>query len=134
MRPSDKMDDKMVEPKMDAANLYHEEIFTDRRVGTIRRMTPVKSDGSRDPSREIMFLGQAQFLTNVGAVPLNFEIEARSLEEAAQKFSDAAKVALERTMRELQELRREAASSIIIPEGAPPGGLGGQGGSKIKLK
>jgi hypothetical protein len=130
MRPSD----DAATPKMDTNNLYRDETFTDRRVGTIRRLTPVKADGSVDPGRQTLFLGQAQFMTNVGALPLNFEINARSLEEAAKNFSDAAKVALERTMKELKELRREAASSIIIPEGAPPGGLGGPGGSgKIKL-
>ena len=129
MRPSE----KTAEPKMDAANLYREETFTDRRVGTIRRLTPIKTDGSVDPNRQAVFLGQAQFLTNVGTLPLNFEIDARSLEEAAQKFSDTAKVALEHAVKELHELRREAASSIIIPEGAPPGSRGGPGGGKIKL-
>ena len=34
---------------------------------------------------------------------------------------------VERTIREIQELRREAASSIVIPRGMPPGGLGGPG-------
>ncbi len=32
--------------KLDASSLYREEIFTDRRAGTLRRMTPVKVDGS----------------------------------------------------------------------------------------
>ncbi len=129
MRPSN----NAAEPRMDTANLYREETFTDRKVGAIRRLTPVKTDGSVDPSRQVVFLGQTQLLTNVGAVPLNFEIDAHSLEEAARKFSDAAKVAFERSMKELEELRREAASSIIIPEGVPPGGPGVPGGGKIKL-
>ena len=30
------------ELKVDPASLYQEEIFTDRRVGTIRRLTPIK--------------------------------------------------------------------------------------------
>jgi len=115
----------------DRANIYHENRKT--KVGTIQRLTPIKTDGSVDPSRQAVFLGQTQFLTNVGALPLNFEINARSLEEAAQKFSDTAKVALEHAVKELHELRREAASSIIIPKGAPPGGRGGPAGGKIKL-
>jgi hypothetical protein len=38
-------------------------------------------------------------------------------------------------MTELQQMRREAASSIVIPEGVPPGmaGAGAPGGGKIKL-
>ena len=38
--------DNMPDLKMDAANLYREEIFTDRKVGTPRVMTPVKADSS----------------------------------------------------------------------------------------
>ena len=39
------------EPKMDADDLYREDTYSDRKVGTIRVMTPVKSDGSPDPAR-----------------------------------------------------------------------------------
>jgi len=77
----------------------------------------------------------------VGALPVVFEIEAKSLGEAAEKFADAAKGGVERTMRQLQDLRREAASSIVVPDRMPPGlggpGLGGpggmRGGGKIQL-
>jgi hypothetical protein len=125
------------DPKMDAASLYREESFTDRRVGSIRRLTPVKSDGSPDGARPEVFVGQAQLLTPMGAIPLNFEIPAKSLDEATQKFSAAAQEAVQRTMQELQELRREQASSIVIPEGGAAG-LGGLGpvpggGGKIRM-
>lgn len=121
--------------KMDAAALYREEIYTDRKVGTIRTLTPVKSDGSPDAGRKIVYAGEAQILTNAGPLPISFEIDAKSLEDAAQKFAGAAKEAIERTMRELQELRRQAASSIVVPQGGmgglPPGGM--PGGGKIQL-
>lgn len=120
--------EKMAEPKMDANDLYREESFTDRKVGNIRCLTPIKPDGTTDTSRPVIYVGQAQLLTAVGALPLTFEISARSLKEAVERFSDAAKVAIERTMKELQELRREAASSIVIPQ-AGGGGLGGPGGA-----
>lgn len=117
---------------MDPAALYREEIFTDRKVGTIRTLTPVKSDGSPDASRKTVYAGEAQILTNAGPLPISFEIDAKSLEEAAQKFAGAAKEAIERTMRELQELRRQAASSIVVPQGGlGPGGM--PGGGKIQL-
>jgi hypothetical protein len=125
------------DPKMDSANLYREESFTDRRVGTIRRLTPVKTDGSADATRPELFVGQAQLLTPMGAIPLNFEIGATSLHEATQKFAAAAQEAVQRTMQELQEMRREQATSIVIPEGgaAGLGGLGGApgGGGKIRI-
>jgi hypothetical protein len=61
-------------------------------------------------------------LTPAGALPLSFEVAAASLEDAVAKFGEMAKQALARTMRRLEELRREQASSIIVPGAAPPGG------------
>jgi hypothetical protein len=120
---------------MDATALYREEIFTDRKVGTIRTLMPVKSDGTPDASRKPVYAGEAQILTNAGPLPINFEIDAKSLDDAAQKFAGAAKEAIERTMRELQELRRQAASSIVVPQGGMGGlGPGGMpGGGKIQI-
>ena len=124
------------EPNIDPAALYLEEVFTDRRVGTIRRMTPVKGDGERDPAREITYVGETQVMSTVGALPIVFEIDATSVEDAAVKFGPLAKEAIERTVRELQDLRRQAASSIVIPQGGVPdlgGGGGPRGGGKIQL-
>jgi uncharacterized membrane protein len=68
-------------------------------------------------------------MTPVGALPLNFELEADTLEKAMEEFPDAAHKALERTMKELQEMQREQASRIVTPDQAGGmGGMGGQGG------
>jgi hypothetical protein len=116
--------------KVDSKALYLEEVFTDRRIGTIRRMTPVKGDGERDTARAVLYVGETQVMTPAGALPIGFEIGAGSLEEAAEKFGQLAKDAIERTVKELQELRRQAASSIVIPQGGmPPAG----GGGKIQM-
>ena len=112
--------------KMDATALYREDIVTDRKVGTIRRMTPLKSDGSDDAARPTLYVGEAQIMTNAGPLPINFEIEAQNLGEAVEKFGDAVKEAVERTVRELQDLRRQQASSIVVP------GMGNPG-SKIQI-
>lgn len=118
------------ELKMDGTQLYREEVFTDRRIGTVRRLTPVQSDGSPDPKRPVVFAGQTQILTAGGMLPLAFEIEAATLDEAVQKFGPAAKVALDETVREIEELRRQAASQLVIPDTAAassiltPGGPG----------
>jgi hypothetical protein len=101
---------------MDATQLYREDVFTDRKIGTIRRLTPVAADGSEDTSRPMIFVGQAQVMTPVGAVPLSFELDAATLDGAIQKFGDAAELAVQQTMRELQEMRREQASSLVIPD------------------
>lgn len=124
--------DTSTELKVDPNSLYLEEIFTDRRVGTIRRLTPVKKDGTRDPAKPVQYLGETQVLTPAGALPIGFEIPAASLEEAAEKFGAQAKEAIERTVRELQELRRQAASSIVVPQGPLPP-MGGPGGGKIQM-
>ncbi len=121
------------ELKVDPSALFLEEIFTDRRVGTIRRLTPVKKDGQRDTARAVLYIGETQVLTPAGALPIGFEIGAGSLEEAADKFGQLAKEAIERTVKELQELRRQAASSIVIPQGGIPPAGGMPGGGKIQI-
>ena len=128
------------EAKMDPASLYREEIITDRKVGTLRVMTPIAVDGKTDLARPILYIGEAQIMTGAGPLPISFEIDAKSLNEAVDKFGPAAKDAIEKTVRDLQELRRQAASSIVVPQGGMgglgpgglgPGGLGG--GGKIQL-
>lgn len=116
------------EPKMDSQDLYREDVYSDRRVGTIRVMTPVKPDGTPDPARPTSFVGQAQIMTPAGALPLSFEIEAKTLAEACEGFAAGAKVAFEETMQELQEMRRQQASSIVIPDAGAASALAGQGG------
>jgi hypothetical protein len=113
--------------EMNGADLYVEENFTDRRVGSLQRLSPVTGDGQPDPSRPVIYVGQTQVLTPAGALPLNFEIEAESLEAAVRKFGDHAKQALASTMERLEEMRREQASSLIVP-GSGGGGPSGPGG------
>ena len=127
-----RQDERMIEPDMNPQDLWLEEIFTDRRVGTIRRMTPVNKEGTRDNARPVLYVGETQVLTPAGALPIAFEIQAGSLEDAAEKFGQLAKEAIERTVKELQELRRQAASSIVVPQGPVPG-IGGGGGGKIQI-
>ena len=126
-------DERPLEAQMSADSLYREDVFTDQRVGTIRRMTPVKSDGSDDPSRPLVFVGQATVMTPMGSLPLSFELPATTLAEAVTQFGPAAQHAIEDAARELQELRRQASSSIVIPEAGAASlkGMGGKGGLQI---
>jgi hypothetical protein len=119
--------------KVDPKALYLEEVFTDRRVGTIRRLTPVTKDGTKDPARPVLYVGETQVLTPAGALPIGFEIPAASLEEAANKFGSLAREAIERTVKELQEMRRQAASQIVVPQGPLPPMGGAGGGGKIQM-
>jgi len=125
-------DDAEPDLNMSPDELYREEMFTDRNVGTLQRLTPVTADGEIDGSRPVVYLGQTQLLTPLGSLPINFEIEAGSLREAAERFGDTAQGAVRETMERLQELRRESASSLLVPGaggGAPGGGMGGMGGA-----
>jgi len=112
-------------PQFDANDLYLEEVFTDRKIGTIRRMTPVTSDGEPDSSRDVIYMGQAQVMTQAGPMPLSFEVGGANLTEVCERFGDAAQQAVEETTRKLEEMRREQASSIYVP--------GQEDGGKIQL-
>ncbi|WP_376692848.1 hypothetical protein [Wenzhouxiangella sp. EGI_FJ10409] len=117
---------------MDADALYREESFSDRRVGSIQRLTPVTADGDDDSSRSVRYIGQTQVMSPAGALPITFELEVDSLSEAVRQFPELAEKAVEETIEELKRLQREHQSSIMVPgqEGGQGGmgGLGGQGG------
>ena len=119
--------DQMPDMSLDTAALVQEETFTDGRVGAIRRMTPVHTDGSRDESRSVTYSGQTQVMTQGGALPLSFDIEADSLEQAVERFADTANKALEDMIRRVEEMQREQATSIMTPD---QGGFGGMGGGQ----
>lgn len=119
--------DDRADAEMDASELYREELITDRRVGTIRVLQPITAEGAPDPSRRAEYVGEAQIMTSVGALPLSFALPDASLAAAVAGYGAAAKEAMERAMHELQEMRRQAASSIVVPGAGPSGGLGGGG-------
>jgi len=118
--------------KLDASSLYREEIFTDRRAGTLRRLTPVTAAGVVDEARAVLFSGQTQLLTPGGVLPLGFDIEAVTLQEALDRFPEAVKQALDEAIEEAREMRREQASRIVVPD-AGSMGAGPGGGGKIKF-
>src|SRR5258705_7407235 len=105
------------EVQLDLKALYREDVFTDRRAGSIRRLTPVTADGSVDPSRPVLFSGQTQLLTPAGVLPLGVEIDAGALGEGLKKISHGVKVALEQAIHEARGLRPEAAPRIVVPQG-----------------
>jgi hypothetical protein len=116
--------------QVDKDALYREDIFTDRRAGTIRRLTPVTAAGEPDSSRPVLYSGQTQLLTPGGVLPLSFDVEASSLVDAVGKFPAAVHAALEQAIEEAREYRREASSRIVVPD---VGGGALPGGGKIKL-
>ncbi len=127
------MTDKLPDFSMDKANLYREELYTDHRAGTLRKMIPVTENGALDPERPTYFVGETQVMTPMGALPVSFEIQTDSLSEAVSQFGELAQSALKETIEKIKELQRQQASSIVVPgqgsvppvAGGPPSGPGG---------
>jgi len=112
--------------RVDVANLYREDVFTDLQVATLRRLTPVKPDGTDDASRPVLFLAATQLMSQVGAVPVSAQVEAKDLGEAIAKFPDAIREAVEQMVEEAREMQRRESSRLVVPgPGAmPPSGKG----------
>jgi hypothetical protein len=114
--------------EMDPNGLFREENYTDQKMGAIRKLTPVTVDGSDDSSREILFFGSAQVMTPMGAIPLNFALDGTTVGEAAADFAAKAAIAVEEAAKELEKMRRDQASQIVVPGQGGGMGTSPQGG------
>ena len=103
------------EIKLEKQNLYREEVFTDLRVGSIKQLTPVTADGSRDLTRPMVFLGETQLMSQMGPLPVQARIEADTLEAAIAGFAEAVQAAVEAMIEEVKELQRREMSRIVVP-------------------
>jgi len=113
---SDANEPKITNIKINPDNLYREESFTDLTYATIRRLTPVKIDGSPDESREAIFSGMAQLMSPNGPIPVQCVIEgAKTLAEAADKLPDAIEKSVQAMIAEAQEMQRQESSRIVLP-------------------
>ena len=72
-------------------------------------------------------------LTPAGALPIGFEIPPARSGRRRRSSATSRSEAIERTVKELQDLRRQAASSIVVPQGPVPGMGGAGGGGKIQI-
>lgn len=114
------------EISVDTENLHREEIFTDLHAASIRRLTPVKADGNTDSGRDVIYIGETNLMTQMGPLPVQFPIEATSLDDAFSQFAEGVKGAIERLNERAKEMVREESSRIVVPGAAPPG-MGGMG-------
>lgn len=110
-------------------DMYRDEVFSDLRVGSVRRFTPVTPEGENDDSRPVIYHGQTSLQSPAGPIPLNFELDAKTLPEAMQAFPKAAQEEAGRVMKEIEEMQRQQQAS--------QGGQGGQdgqgGGGRIQI-
>lgn len=107
---------KITSIKIDANNLYKEESFSDMTYVSIRRLTPVKLDGSVDTNRETLYTGMAQLMSPNGPVPVHCIIEgAKTLEEAVAKLPEAIEKTVQEMIAEAREMERQESSKLIVP-------------------
>jgi hypothetical protein len=100
---------------MDRTNLYREENFTDLKIASIRRLTPIKPDGSADKTRKTIFVGHTNLITPNGPLPIQNMIQAKELQQAIKKFPEAMQSAMERLVEEAKKHKQKEESRIIVP-------------------
>ena len=103
-------------------NLCREDSVTDLQVGSIRRLNPIKPDGTKDESRQTIFVGHTQLHSPQGLVPLQAPLQAATLEQAIEEFPGAMKKALKEMVERAKQMQaqqqaaqKEDASRIIMP-------------------
>lgn len=106
----------MVEFQLDRTNLYLEESFTDLKIGTIKRLKPVKADGSEDKSRKTVFVGHTSVMTPNGPLPIQNVIEAKELAQAIKKFPEALQESMDRLIEEVKKYQEQQDSQIQKPD------------------
>ena len=88
-------------------------------AGSIRRLVPVKPDGSDDKSRTPIFVGSSQLMTEQGPLPLQASLTANNLKEAIEAFPAAMEKAMQDMVQALMRLQEEQRKSddsrIIVP-------------------
>ena len=102
--------------KIDGSNLWKEENITDLKVGNIRRLTPIKLDGSEDEARTASYSATTNIMTPNGALPISGEIEATNLAEAVEKFPEAINAAVKKLQEERIRMQQEQANKIVTPD------------------
>lgn len=108
--------DSLENIQIDGNNLWKEEHFTDLQVGNIRKLTPIKIDGSEDDSRQAVYSATTNIMTPGGALPISGEIEATNLAEAVENFPAAINAAIKQLQEEMMRMQQEQASQIITPD------------------
>ena len=104
-----------IDLKLNGDNLYREESFTDMKTGAVRRLTPVKIDGSPDEGRDPIFIAQTQLMSPEGPLPVSAMLEVKTLAEALEAFPAAVKREVDRIVEMAQKAKQEDASRIIVP-------------------
>jgi len=111
--------DGQVDFTINGQSLYREETFTDLEGGAIRRMVPVTVDGDNDTARAAMYFGSLQIMTPQGPLPVQARLSANTMKEAVEDFPGTMAKAVDALVQELEKLKRESESRIVMPGQSP---------------
>ena len=73
------------------------------------------TDGDRDLTRPIVYIGETQLMSQVGPLPVQTRIEAENLQAAIARFPAAIQTAVEAMIDEVKEHQRKEMSRIVVP-------------------
>ena len=79
--------------EMDSNSLFKETVYTDRKSGSIKMLEKINLQTNTVASDEKLFIGETQIMTPMGALPINFEIPAKTINDAVGANITALKVA-----------------------------------------
>ncbi len=102
--------------QVDKNNLYKEETYTDLKSASIRKLIPVKVDGSEDPARKTVFIGHADLISPRGPIPIEANLMADSLESALAALPpamDKAAVEMRDEYNKMMQQQQEQSSKVI---------------------
>ena len=116
---------------VDLDNLYREESYTDMQAASVRVPTPVTPEGTRDPDRACLYIGDTTLMTQMGPLPVQFPLEANSLQQALAAFPEGVRAAIERLSERARDMARDESSRIVVPSTKLPGGGGLPGGGLL---
>lgn len=116
------MSNNLMQTDIDVKNLYEEKQFTDMKAGGIKVFIPVKSDASKDDTRDPIFVA----VTNIDAgngqlFPVHGKIEnADTLEKALIDFKptleDQIQMMLDQAEKREQKEQEDSGRIITIDE------------------
>ena len=116
------MANNQIDFTVDKNNLYKEESITDLKTASIKCLTPVKIDGTKDESREMIFIGQTQLMSPQGLLPLQVRLNAATLEEAMDRFPAAMEQEMAQMVESVRKMQQEQEkaesrekSNLILP-------------------
>ena len=91
--------------------LYEKNIYTDMACGEISVLTPVTSGRVRDTKRPMRYFSSVVLMINGQQMTVNFEIAASGLEEACDRYTEAATKAANAAIEKIQDAQRR----VLVP-------------------